>query len=112
MAICEGLRGGFRHIEGGQEPEDRESEKGGGTLRVRYGLIRARVLFCFLLELQVRTMSHFSLYTKRRRAALRISMLSEGIKGLCKSEMAPTAITLGRNAQEGPVRALLQSAKD
>lgn len=39
-------------------------------------------------------------------------MLSEGIKGLCKFEMAPTAITLGRNAQEGPVRALHQSAKD
>lgn len=26
MAICEGLRGGVRHIESGQEPEDRESE--------------------------------------------------------------------------------------
>lgn len=36
-------------------------------------------------------------------------MLTEGIMGLCKFEMASTAITLERDAQIGPVCVPLQS---
>ena len=46
MTDSEGImRGRIQHIVGGQEPDNRENEKGGGML-CRYSLNRDRVLFC------------------------------------------------------------------
>lgn len=64
MAICEGLRGPFDTLRVDKSlkiEKERTRRKAKKAEEPRYGLIRASVPFCFLLELQVRMMSRSSL---------------------------------------------------